>query len=306
MTKSPVTNVAASVLARLGNLARTSGRRHQDIVMGYALERWLYRLSLSPHADQFVLKGALMLVVWRIPTTRPTRDIDLLARTSNNLDAVRELVAEICRTPVPDDGLSFDAEKVTTTRIAEDALYEGVRATFPGAISSTRVAMQLDLGFSDLITPGPDRITFPCLLGHAPPVLAAYNRETAIAEKYEAMVKLGELNSRMKDFFDIWALARSGSFEGAVLSAAIRQTFAHRETGQDLAAVCFSEAFGLDHNRQSQWAAFIKRSAITQAPASFNEIVTQVRAFLLPITEAEVRQKPFVAKWPPGGPWGIP
>lgn len=193
--------------------------------MGYALERWLYRLSLSPHADQFVLKGALMLVVWRIPTTRPTRDIDLLARTSNNLDAVRELVAEICSTPVQGDGLSFDAEKVTTTRIAEDALYEGVRATFPGAIGSTKVAIQLDLGFSDLITPGPDRITFPCLLGQAPPVLAAYNRETAIAEKYEAMVKLGELNSRMKDFFDIWALAQSGPFAGAVLSATIRQIF---------------------------------------------------------------------------------
>lgn len=240
MSRETVTNVAASTLAKLGNLAKSTGRRHQDVVQTYALERWLARLAASPHADRFVLKGALMLLVWRLPATRPTRDIDLLARMSNDLEAIARVVADICTIPAPDDGMTFDSASVSTSRIAEDALYEGVRATFTARIGSTRLPMQIDLGFSDLITPGPERIAFPCLLGHAAPMLNAYNRETAIAEKYHAMVKLGELNSRMKDFFDIWALATTGPFDGAALSAAIQATFRQRQATMDPHAVCLT------------------------------------------------------------------
>jgi hypothetical protein len=141
MSRETVTNVAASTLAKLGNLAKSTGRRHQDVVQTYALERWLARLAASPHADRFVLKGALMLLVWRLPATRPTRDIDLLARMSNDLEAIARVVADICTIPTPDDGMTFDSASVSTRRIAEDALYEGVRATFTARIGSTRLPM---------------------------------------------------------------------------------------------------------------------------------------------------------------------
>jgi predicted nucleotidyltransferase component of viral defense system len=303
MSRDTITNVAASTLAKLGNLAKMTGRRHQDVVQTYALERWLARLSASSHAERFVLKGALMLLVWRLPATRPTRDIDLLARASNDLEVIAELVTDICQTPVPDDGVIFETASVVTSRIAEDALYEGVRATFAAMIGSTRLPMQIDLGFSDLITPGPERIEFPCLLGHPAPILQAYNRETAIAEKFHAMVKLGELNSRMKDFFDIWALATTGSFHGTTLSAAIQATFRQRQAALDPHAVCLSEAFGQDPRRQTQWSAFIRRSAIPNAPADFNVVMRDLRTLLLPLAEAVHQQRPFAQQWPPRGPW---
>lgn len=303
MSRDAVTNVAASTLAKLGNLAKSTGRRHQDIVQTYALERWLARLAASPHADRFVLKGALMLLVWRLPATRPTRDIDLLARTSNDLEAIARMVADICRIPVPNDGLTFDPASVVTSRIAEDALYEGVRATFSATIGSTRLPMQIDLGFSDLVTPGPERVAFPCLLGHPAPMLNAYNRETAIAEKFHAMVKLGELNSRMKDFFDIWALATTGTFDGAILSAAIQATFRQRQAMMEPKAVCLTEVFGQDPRRQIQWNAFIRRSAITDAPVDFPAVMHDLRTLLLPIAEAIHLQRPFANQWPPRGPW---
>jgi predicted nucleotidyltransferase component of viral defense system len=303
MSRDIVTNVAASTLAKLGNLAKATGRRHQDVVQTYALERWLARLAESPHADRFVLKGALMLLVWRLPATRPTRDIDLLARASNDLEVIAGMVADICRTTVPDDGVLFDAASVNTSRIAEDALYEGVRATFAATIGSSRLPMQIDLGFSDLITPGPERIAFPCLLGHPAPMLHAYNRETAIAEKFHAMVKLGELNSRMKDFFDIWALATTGTFDGANLSAAIQATFRQRQTTLDPHAVCLTEAFGNEARRQTQWNAFIRRSAIADAPAEFLIVMRDLRTMFLPLAEAVHQERPFAGQWPPRGPW---
>ena len=155
---SQLKNIGASVHHRLKNASKESGRSFNDLVQYYALERWLYRLSQSEHEKLFVLKGALMLVAWRAPVLRATRDIDLLAKTSNDLDGVKSIIAEICWTAVPDDGVWFDPESVTTARIAEDADYEGVRATFVGRLATTRLSMQIDMGFSDVITPGPVEI----------------------------------------------------------------------------------------------------------------------------------------------------
>ena len=188
----------------------------------YALERWLYRLSCSAYADRLVLKGALLLRTWGIPAVRPTRDIDLLARASNDLDAIRQMVADICEAEVEADGMSYDPTAVATAGISEDADYRGVRATFSGELGTARYPMQIDLGFSDVVTPPPVEIEYPTLLDLPAPHLQTYNRETAIAEKFEAMVKLGELNSRMKDFYDIWALSSTGTFAGKALAAANR------------------------------------------------------------------------------------
>jgi hypothetical protein len=163
------------------NLSRATGRSFNEVVQHYALERWLYRLSRSEHAASFVLKGALLLRVWDVPAARATRDIDLLARTSNDPDAVRRVVAGICGTTVEPDGMAFDHTRVTAEHISEDAHYKGVRATFRGLLGTVRCAMQIDMGFSDVVSPAPVEIDYPTLLGLPSPHLWAYNRETAIA-----------------------------------------------------------------------------------------------------------------------------
>jgi hypothetical protein len=223
-------NQVASVHQRLLNLAKSRGRPFNELLQFYAIERFLYRLAESPYRDRLVLKGALMLMVWETPTTRPTRDIDLLGRISNDLDSVRSIVAEICRAKVDDDGLVFDPASATAEKITEDADYEGVRVKFHGQLGKARIAMQIDIGFSDVVTPEPVSINYPAMLGQGSAKLLAYNRETTIAEKFEAMVSLGQINSRMKDFFDLWLLARTQDFKGAVVAEAISRTFAHRHT----------------------------------------------------------------------------
>lgn len=274
-------DLAKSVHQRLLNLARQRGELFNNLLQHYALERWLYRLSASIHRDRFVLKGALMMVAWNLPRSRPTRDIDMLASADNDLDHIQDLVSEVCQTVVADDGLLFDVDSIRTERIAEDALYEGVRATFRGCLGKATVPMQIDLGFSDIITPGPSSIVYPSLLAMPQAKLMGYNPETAIAEKFEAMVKLGELNSRMKDFFDIWALSQTENVDAAVLRAAITRTFAHRGTTLDPGAMCFSSTFAALPTKQAQWTAFLKRSGLTnQAPGRFQDICTSVMAFL--------------------------
>lgn len=242
-----------------------------------------------------------MLVAWRAPILRATRDIDLLARTSNDLNGITRIIAEICRTDVPDDGVLFDSESVITTRIAEDADYEGVRATFTGILATTRLSMQIDMGFSDIVTPGPVEISYPTILDYPAPVLRAYNRETAIAEKFEAMVSLGRLNSRMKDFFDVWLLANTSDFSGADLSAAILATFRKRGTELTAAPQAFEDDF--DPSKQSQWAGFLKRMRPSEAPSTFSDAVTAIRGFLRPVHEALRTGDSFTMDWKHPGPW---
>lgn len=290
-------NVAASVRQRLLNVAKQSRRRFNDLLQHYALERWLYRLSRSAYADRFVLKGALLLMAWNTPSTRPTRDIDLLGRISNDLELVRSAIAEICQR------LIFDPRSVAVERIAEDADYEGVRARFVGRLGNARIAMQVDIGFSDVITPGPSRVIYPTLLGQPAAQLLAYNRETAIAEKFEAMVKLGQLNSRMKDFFDIWLLASVFSFDGGDLANAIRATFARRQTPIEASPVGFSREFARDPSKAVQWKAFLRRSLLQEVPEEFYDVVERVRQFLQPVAAAVASNQAFAANWTPCGPW---
>lgn len=302
MTERPIRNIVASIHQRLLNISRIQNRPFNDILQLYALERWLYRLSQSTFRERFVLKGALLLIAWKTPSTRPTRDIDLLGRLNNDLEIIRGAIANINRTSVDDDGLEFDGDSVSTETIAEDADYEGVRAKFQGQLGNSRIAMQVDIGFSDVMTPGPIVTSYPTFLEQPAAELLAYNRETAIAEKFEALVKLGELNSRMKDFFDIWLLARTFAFDGAELAAAIESTFAQRQTPLELAPVCFSERFTTNPDKGKQWKAFLRRGQINPAP-EFAGVVAQIREFLQPMAEAIERQLTIKLEWNPGGPW---
>ena len=303
MTKGPIKNMAASVRQRLMNISKATNRRFIDVLQHYALERWLFRLSQSNYCDQCFLKGALLFVVWKTPATRPTRDIDLLARMNNDLEFVRKVVAEICDVSVDDDGLIFDSASVATEQIAEDAVYEGVRARFQGKLGNARIAMQVDIGFSDVVTPAPARISYPTMLDQPTAELLAYNRETAIAEKFEAMVQLGELNSRMKDFFDIALLAESFEFEGNTLAKAIRATFDRRGTAIQSDPICFSDQFAHDPTKAAQWRAFMQRSQISESFSEFPVVVHQVRDFLRPLAAQMIDGHQSNWRWPVGGPW---
>lgn len=209
MTVKNVSNLAASVQARLQNQARATKRPFQELLQYYAMERFLYRLSMTPHRARFLLKGALMLHVWDAPLARATKDLDFLGRLDNSLENLERVVREVCTADVEPDGMVFDPTTVKTERIKEDADYEGVRVRFVGLLGKARVAMQIDVGFGDVVTPGAVDITYPALLDFPAPSLSGYPRETVVAEKFQAMVYLRTLNSRMKDFYDVWLLAGS-------------------------------------------------------------------------------------------------
>ena len=298
MTKPDTKNVGASVRQRLLNKARETGRPFSELLQYFAMERFLYRLSKSEYVDKFVLKGALMLTAWNAPLLRPTMDIDLLGRTGNDIEAMAAIVRQICTGRVePDDGLVFDAATVQGERIAEAAEYEGVRIRFRATLDAARIQMQLDVGFGDIVVPAAVATIYPTILDLPAPHLLAYSRETAIAEKFEAMVKLGELNSRMKDFFDIWLLSRSFDFDGSRLREAIEMTFKRRRTALPKAEpIALTPEFSSNSQKQTQWAGFIRRMKLREVP-SLSEIVGGLRDFLMPPMEAALKGEQFDLGW---------
>ena len=274
-------NIAASVRQRLKNISKNESRPFNELLQYYAMERFLYRLSQSKHAECFILKGALMLRVWHSPELRPTMDIDMLGKTSNEIDSIVEQVKNIILVEAEPDGLMFDIDSIKAKRIKEDADYEGVRVRFIGTLDNARVHMQIDVGFDDIVHPEPVETEFPTILDSPVPRLLCYSRESAIAEKFEAMLKLGELNSRMKDFYDIWLLSRQFDFDGKELAEAMRLTLEHRGTEIPEVITAFSEEFIED--KQVQWKAFHKRLAQEHVPKDFGVIVADIEIFLEPM-----------------------
>jgi hypothetical protein len=291
------------VRQRLLNQAHSQDRPFQELLQYYCMERFLYRLSGSQYANRFILKGALLLTAWRAPLSRPTVDIDLMGRTSNELEHIEAVAREVCSVESEPDGVEFDAASVKVARIKEDAEYEGVRVRFRAVLAGAQVPMQIDIGFGDVITPQPTTVEYPTLLDFPCPVLLAYPKETVIAEKLEAMTILGLLNSRFKDYFDLWLLSRLYGFEGSVLGDAIVATFRHRKTQIEALPVGLSEAFGSDPARQKQWAAFLRRSRFKTAPSELREAIQVVRGFSHPPLSAAASGSPFTAFWTPGGSW---
>lgn len=303
MTDRPLKNVAASVRQRLTNLAKASGRPFQELLQYFAMERLLCRLSLSPHADRFILKGALLFNVWGAAASRPTRDIDLLGRIDNSIESIVAVFREVCRLPVEADGLVFAADAVSGQVIKENADYSGVRITFQAFLENARVPMQIDIGFGDIVTPEAALTEYPTLLDHPKPRVRAYPKETVVAEKFEAMVKLGLLNSRLKDFFDLWVLSRQFEFDGTILSNAITRTFQNRQTTVNPQPVALTDSFANDPIKQTQWRGFLRKSRLEFAPESLPEVVEELSLFLLPLATALSHGYAFSSVWDPPGPW---
>jgi predicted nucleotidyltransferase component of viral defense system len=296
-------DLGASVRQRLLNRSRASERPFQELLQYYAMERFLYRLGKSSFADRFVLKGALLLTAWRAPISRPTVDIDLLGRTSNELVHIQSVITEVCRVAAEPDGIDFNVRSLQVTRIREDADYEGVRAKFNAVLAGAQIPMQIDIGFGDVIVPLPIVIEYPTLLEFPAPALTAYPKETVVAEKLEALTALGLLNSRLKDYYDLALLSRIFSFEGQLLVDAIRATFRHRGTTVEAEPVGLTDAFYSEPNRAIQWRAFLRRSRLAAARTELNVIGEEIRRFALPALSAAASNAPFSAVWSPGGPW---
>ena len=290
-------NIGASVRARLLQRARAENTDFQILLTRYALERLLYRLSVSDQRERFVLKGAMLFAIWQDDPFRPTRDLDLLGHGDPDPATVATSIRSICSVEIPDDGVVFDVAGVEAAPIRGVDEYPGVRVRTGATIAGARLPIQIDVGFGDVITPKPIEIEYPTLLDAPAPILRAYPPESVVAEKTQAIVSLGIANSRMKDFYDLWTIAQTFTFEGDNLANAIQQTFERRRTPlPEQIPVGLSDRFAFE--REAQWQAFLARDRLVTASDSLVQIVKDLRIFLQPVlTRTEV------ASWPPGGPW---
>jgi len=296
-------NISASVHERLLKMARETSRPFNELLQLFAIERFIYRLSKSPHSERFILKGALMFSVWSGPVSRPTMDIDLLGKISNSLEEIQSVMRDACKMDVEDDGMLFDEKTLSAARITLDAEYEGVRVRIQGNLGNARVSLQIDIGFGDVIVPGPGKVVYPALLAFPSPELNGYTMETTISEKFQTMVKFGAVNSRMKDFYDIWMLARNYAFDGEILAEAIERTFINRKTDLATNASIFDPSFGRDTMRQVQWQGFIRKSRLSNVPEEFVSVTADIMMFLKPPVESLASGRKFHDKWEPTGPW---
>jgi Nucleotidyl transferase AbiEii toxin, Type IV TA system len=306
LKRKPIQNLAASVFARLLKRTEPGDEDFQFVLMRYGAERLMYRLSKSEHAANFVLKGAMLFLVWTGAKYRATKDMDLLALKSASVERLRDIFRELCELPVAQDGLAFEPDSVLADEIREDNLYQGVRVTLIARLGKASIPIQVDIGFGDVVTPKAVQTNFPTLLDFPAPRLAMYPRETVVAEKFEAMVKLGLTNSRMKDFYDIWVLSREFDFDGSVLSAAIRATFKRRKTA--LTAI-MPLALGADFSgnplKQTQWKAFVRRSRLKLPTEGLERVVAGIKTFLEAPAVAVSKGERLEAAWVKGGPWKL-
>lgn len=288
-------NLPASIHQKLLNKARQSGRSFNEILQYYAIERLLYRLSISEYSELFILKGALMFNAWGLTNLRPTRDIDLLGHTQNTIDSVLKIFQDLSKLEAQPDGLEFDRAHIQSERIKEDADYEGIRITMPARLGKTRHTTQIDIGFADVITPAPERLDYPTILDLPAPHLYGYPPETVIAEKFQAMTVLGIANSRMKDFYDIWMLITNFEFESTVIQSAIERTFQNRGTELPTEKhIVFSDEFA--ENKRDPWNAFSKKIRDENA-VPMNQIVAIMREFFFPVLHAGQQGIILKKKW---------
>ena len=299
-------NISASVEKRLLNLSRQSGEDFQYVLMRFGLERLMYRLSRSVYAKEFVVKGALLLRVWTGEQYRPTKDLDLLAILDKSPEELDQIFRDVCTLTVEDDGLVFRSETIRVRQIREDNVYGGMRVTLEARLGKIRIPLQVDIGFGDAVTPEAQREEFPTLLDFPAPILLTYPRETAIAEKFEAIVNLGLTNSRMKDYYDIWLLSQQFDFDGANLVRAIEATFRRRRAVlPNELPIGLSIEFVSDAGKLSQWDAFVRRSRLDTKEINLETVVKVIADFMMAPSIAAAEGRAVLLRWTPGGPWQV-
>ena len=297
-------NLPASIAARLLHRAKQTGDVYQTLLTSFCFERFLYRLGESEARERFVLKGAMLLRLWSDQPYRATRDLDLLRSGDGSFEAVRSDIRAICAMPVEPDAVVFDADAIRIEAIRAEDEYAGTRATLPARCGSARLSMQIDMGLGDSVWPAPRSCVYPAMLDFPPPRVLAYPREAVVAEKFEALVVLGDRNSRIKDFFDLHHLASRFEFDRATLAEAIRRTFERRRT-----PIPAEEPIGLlpayweNPSRPAQVRAFARRAGLTLADEPGASFAQVLGAFLSPLLEDVRSGDQREGTWPPGGPW---
>ena len=290
-------NSVASIKDRLKNKSRETGRTLQELFTLYGLERTIYRLSVSPYKENFVLKGGIFLyALYQGDYPRSTTDIDLLAQRISNAEANMKAVFTIILSQKVDDPLRFDLNTLSVTPITEFKEYHGVNVSVTAYLDRTKIPISIDIGFNDLIYPEKTEMEFPITLeDNSVPRIFAYSLYSSVAEKFEAIVSLGYDNSRFKDFYDLYVLATRNDFDGKTLSEAVRETFNHRKTGlTDIAA--FEAGFATEPLRQSRWNSFIKKKK-AMINISLEETISIIKTFIQPIIDTITNQNPTNRCW---------
>lgn len=287
LSRHQPSNLPASVRARLLRLAKQSDANFNVVLVRFATERLLYRLSRSPYADRFVLKGAWLFYVWELQR-RVTRDLDLLGLGVASPSAMEELFWEVLGSTVEADGIEFDVAELRVAEIGEGTAYPGVRVRVVARLGQARIPFQVDVGFGDAVVDPPVKTELPTLLDLPAPQLRIYPVEAVVAEKVEAIVRFGALNTRLRDYFDLYVLATERTIDDAGLTRQLARTFQHRGTPiPPDEPVGLSDAFANDSERGPRWRAFLERSGGSGgAPASFPEVVDRVRELVLAPLEA--------------------
>lgn len=290
-------NNVASVKDRLNNVRRKTGKAMEQLLVTYGLERTIYRISISPYADKFTLKGGIFLyAIFDGNFVRMTTDIDLLAQEiSNDVERMKTVFTEILAQET-DDPLKYDVSSLEVVPITEFKEYHGVKVSTIAYLDRTRIPISIDIGFDDVIYPERLKMEFPSVLNNDGPSIFAYSLESCIAEKFEALVSLGYDNSRFKDYYDIYVLATTHDFDGSKLQVAIVETFKHRNTSLQKEIVAFEEGFTEDTIRTSRWNSFVKKKR-TLVPVGFAESIEMIKSFIMPVVNAINAGDSFTAKW---------
>ncbi|HMT09479.1 MAG TPA: nucleotidyl transferase AbiEii/AbiGii toxin family protein [Pyrinomonadaceae bacterium] len=276
-----IKNLPASIHQRLLNIARDENRPFNELLKNFAIERFLFRLSQTKYREMFVLKGAQMLKIWSGNEVRPTMDIDLLGKTFNDAKDLIKIIGE-CLSLEIDDGVIFDSSSIETDVIRKETEYQGTSITAKGSLGKIRLYLQIDVGFGDVVVPSPVEIELPQLLDLGSPVLLGYTPESAIAEKYHAMVMLDLNNTRLKDFYDIWLLSRTVGLDKGILAEAIREVFVRRST--DLPSeppTALTQIFANSEVKKEQWRMFLRKNRL-DTQLSLEEVVQEVRSLIFP------------------------
>ena len=288
-------NVAASVLARLRNVAKSANVVYLEILNRYAIERMLKRIELSDYASKCILKGGTLFILWSDDFSyRPTMDADLEFRGDGSPETLLKMFRKIATIDLSDeDGLVIDQSSIKAENIRDDDEYGGVRVRMLAYIGTVRIPVQFDIGVGDAITPVARKANFPVLLGGSIPRLRVYPRETVIAEKFETIVKRGLANSRMKDYYDLLMLCRDSAVNPDVVRAAIVRTFNRRKT--PIPTECpfgLSDEFAKNAMKITQWTAFLRKNRIDALNMELSEVVSEIRTRIMHELE-EVNNIPF-------------
>lgn len=298
-------NITQSVKTRLLNIARKRNENFTNLLIRYGLERLLYRLSRSDYTEKFVLKGATLFNYWHGQPHRATLDADFAIRNKITIKEAEEIIKKICRIDVEDDGLLFLAETVAATDMREENACQGIRVKLKAKLGKAVISIQIDMGFSDMIIPPPEEIEYPTLLDFPSPKLLAYTPETSIAEKIQVILEKGMVNSRMKDYYDIWFLIVEFEFSGIKMKKALEATLLKRQTEvPSMIPTGLSDEFVRDELKQSQWKGFLSRIGLNNGGMELEKVVAAINRFIMPVIKSINDREEFNRHWQNSKGWG--